>query len=529
MSDSNNKQKIVQQQDNRRKIKRPDIKTIIRSVWIIIVVCLYPCAFMYFKNFTESTADKIVFPFALFITVAVLALCINIAIYRNIDKAAIFTSLFMVLFINYNIILKLTAQYTVLTQNITNIIVVSFLLVLGTILFITKKELDSVSFIIGFVFSGLIVMNIIMAIPDFIDSKKANEEIEVEQYARSTDFRENIYYIIMDEYGGRENLEHYYNFDNSEFLGYLSERGFSVSNTSHNYEGINTYDILPNLLNIDYVVNASNTVVSQYEKTTNPVLYRFFKEAGYNIKMINHIKGLNSEGYDVIYESATFGTFANGLHDIDYYLLENSFVNYWVQNTNRSNSGDGENLAKEDIYKDYRNEIIKILDLLEEQPSKKSDKPTFMICYLCFPHVPYVLTADGQPAEPKAAYDCTDKQAYIGQLQYLNHRLEGIVDSIIENDPNAIVVLQGDHGARNGYHLMYQYKKSEYNEKLESEMMENQLNCVYWGSAEKKDIEGLSGLNTWRVILNNLYGTNYEMVEVPERFIYNWRYESGQR
>ncbi|MCR5835302.1 MAG: sulfatase-like hydrolase/transferase [Lachnospiraceae bacterium] len=507
--------------------KRISPASILQSIWVIFVVCLYPCAFMYIQNFTESAIDKIVLPLFVFLFVAFVAFFINIIIFRNIHKTTVFTSIFMLMFMNFTLVQYIFAQYTNLPEKVFMIILVVLLLVVGVFLFITKKELDGVSFIIGFAFSGLIIMNVVMAIPKYIDSQKKNEEVKVEQYAQNDDFRENVYYIIMDEYGGKENLEYYYNYDNSDFLGYLNDKGFSISNSTHNYEGINTYDILPNLLNLDYIVSPKNTIISEYNRLTDPALYRFFKEAGYNVEMINHVQGLKSEGCDIIYESPTIEMLLNHLHDIDYYLLKNSFIGYLMMDTNLIKGEENPNQG--DIYEDYRNEVLKILDLLEEQPKIKKEKPTFMICYMCFPHVPYVLKADGQPAERRVAYDATAKQSYIEQLQYLNSRLERIVDSIIENDPNAVIVLQGDHGAREGYHLMYQYSKSEYNEKVESEMMENPFNCVYWGRASKQDIEGLSGLNTWRVILNNLYGTNYKQIEVPQKYIHKWKYESDAR
>jgi len=500
-------------------------KGLLRAIWVIVAVCLYPCAFMYIQNFTETTLDKILLPFAMFIFVAIIAYCISLIIFRNADKATAFTGLFMVLFINHNIIGELFARYTSLPEIVFTILVGAIIVGIGVLLFVTKKELDSVCFVIGIVYSGLIIMNMVMAIPAFVDSNKKNEEIKVEQYAKTDDFRENIYYIIMDEYGGKENLEYYFDFDNSEFLDYLGDKGFSISNSTHNYEGINTYEILPNLLNLDYVVSADNTTASGYKKLLNPAMFRFFKEAGYKIQMLNHLQGLRADGCEVLYETPKIGTV---IHDIDFYLLKNSLLYYIISNEDLF-TGKNETKREEDVFNNYRDQFSKIMDLLLEQSIIKKEVPTFTICYLSCPHVPFVFRADGQAADPEVAYDSSAKDAYVEQLEYLNKRLVKIIDSITENDPNAVIVLQGDHGARVGYHLMYQYKKSEYDEKMESEMMENPFNCVYWGSAKKEEIEGLSGVNTWRTILNNLYGTNYKMIETPEKFIYKWRYEDGQR
>ena len=42
--------------------------------------------------------------------------------------------------------------------------------------------------------------------------------------------------------------------------------------------------------------------------------------------------------------------------------------------------------------------------------------------------------------------------------------------------------------------------------------MQNIINCVYY-KGEKMDIEGLTGVNTIRMALNYVFGTDYEMLE----------------
>lgn len=44
--------------------------------------------------------------------------------------------------------------------------------------------------------------------------------------------------------------------------------------------------------------------------------------------------------------------------------------------------------------------------------------------------------------------------------------------------------------------------------------MANPFNAVYY-CGKPMDISGLSGVNTWRVIVNELFDKNYSLVEVP--------------
>ena len=85
-----------------------------------------------------------------------------------------------------------------------------------------------------------------------------------------------------------------------------------------------------------------------------------------------------------------------------------------------------------------------------------------------------------------------------------------IIENIIENDPEAVVLLMSDHGARS---------RSEFT----IEMKTNPLNAVYF-RGEKLDIEGLSSVNTLRTILNRLLQLDLPMVNVPQ---YDFRIGEG--
>ena len=82
-----------------------------------------------------------------------------------------------------------------------------------------------------------------------------------------------------------------------------------------------------------------------------------------------------------------------------------------------------------------------------------------------------------------------------------------MIGGIIENDPNAVVLLMSDHGARgiglDGKPLF-----------IWSSMI-NSLNAVYY-QGRHLDIEGLSNVNTIRTILNELFHMDYQMVEIPD-------------
>ncbi len=110
--------------------------------------------------------------------------------------------------------------------------------------------------------SYMILMNVIQAVPAILSSHEVKQELQrgdpdgeastgtasgqKPSSMKFGDNRPNVYYFLFDEYGGYDNLLHYYDFDNSAFLGQLEDRGFSVSLHSHNTEAVATDTIVPN-------------------------------------------------------------------------------------------------------------------------------------------------------------------------------------------------------------------------------------------------------------------------------------------
>ena len=113
-----------------------------------------------------------------------------------------------------------------------------------------KGDFETANQVIAFVLAGLIIFNFVTTIPVIMNMNKKVKKVEVEQFAKDRSYKENIYYLIFDEYGGIENLKYYFDYDNSDFYKYLEGEGFSVSYGSHNVEAIETKDIIPNIFNI---------------------------------------------------------------------------------------------------------------------------------------------------------------------------------------------------------------------------------------------------------------------------------------
>ena len=99
-----------------------------------------------------------------------------------------------------------------------------------------------------------------------------------------------------------------------------------------------------------------------------------------------------------------------------------------------------------------------------------------------------------------------DKQYYLDQLIYVTKHLQKICETITSADPDAIVVLQSDHGHRFVDNITW----------LD---MTNVLNAVYFRGKPLDGIRDRNALNTWLTILREQF--RLDLPEAEERRMKN--------
>lgn len=486
------------------------------AVLAVMLTCAYPCTFMYFQNVGEGDFNEILIPLGIFLGVAAGITLIGGLILKSLEKAALFSSLFMLMFMNFNQVAN------AVPGAIEEYILWVFLALYGGFfLYLWKSKWNAFvpCTVIAGIFGGLILLNGVIAAPAIIEKigfrpdtrSKLADAVDSDTQGSS---KENVYYFIFDEYGGPKSLEYYYEFDNRELVDFLEASGFVYSKTSYNRESIATVDIVPNVLNLDYVTTVDGTSEGNLKYTENPALYQIFRNMGYQINLINHSGMLDEKGVKVISSHKT-NEKVETLTDyiLQQSLVHNIMVDFMPEQTTAS------------IYAEVLRSALR--DMKYAWREVEPDQPTLTVCYLQCPHVGFVFDSDGNRIAGEDYSNWTNKEHYINQLLFLNGWIKETVELIQKNDPGAIIVMQSDHGARYGKHCMYLYKEEDYDAELETASMQNILNCVYWGNREPADIEGLSGLNTWRTVLNVMFGTDLEMLEEPQGYVYRWRKVTG--
>ena len=96
--------------------------------------------------------------------------------------------------------------------------------------------------------------------------------------------------------------------------------------------------------------------------------------------------------------------------------------------------------------------------------------------------------------------------SYLNQLIYATSEIRVVITNIIENDPNAIIILQGDTGTSTG--IYNPGEKATMNEIYQTHSILYAVRIQ-----DGNNFENFISVNTYRMIFNNYFDMNYEYLE----------------
>jgi len=170
-------------------------------------------------------------------------------------------------------------------------------------------------------------------------------------------------------------------------------------------------------------------------------------------------------------------------------------------------------------YEVHRNRIRNIFEGLKALPP--TEEPKFVFAHIIAPHPPFVFAADGSPVTPDApftlrfTFDASDPssgdyiQGYRDQVKYVNRQLEEVITAILEqSEGSPVIIIEGDHGPdSNSGRISYI-----------QERMTN-LNAFHLPTGDAGLYPGITPVNTFRVVFNEVFGTDLPLLE--DRVLYS--------
>ena len=319
----------------------------------------------------------------------------------------------------------------------------------------------------------------------------------------------DIYYIILDAYAREDILRDVFNYDNTEFVSFLKERGFYVAGHSYsNYAW--TLFSLSSSLNLDYL--SSGVPPDEMQRDFDQRVQRQFQH--------NKVVGLLREhGYKCI--SFTSGYAEVDEMDIDA-TLKPGLVLSEFQNRIISMTPLRTVLGRTEYLSQYSMHRKRILYTLDQLPNLRHyGHPLFAFAHVTMPHPPFVLDENGRPVQAQRPFILTDGLAffasgvtpseyvsgYTKQVTYVSKRMMKIIDQIIRDTPDAVILLQADHGSR--FRLTERLETTDVREAM------GILNAyrLPGRDAQRLLYERISPVNSFRVVFNAYFGTDYPMLE----------------
>ena len=354
---------------------------------------------------------------------------------------------------------------------------------------------------------------------------------------KDSNFSPNVYFFILDQHIRRDVSKTLYDADYANFINLLEDRGFYVAD-----KALSNYDFtrasLASTFNMDYPYlpnqksllpgQISYETVSLFQSQNKNVVVNTFKELGYNFYLAD--SAIDFAGCKGLEDFCVPGTTFRELTTI---LIQSTVLDSLKRFFERM----GYITAKK---KNEYSHLPFDLPELTAIEAFKHPKPLFFFSHILAPHAPFRAWADCGPIrKPFSLKDTNmhtptkkDNDIDAWRLLYKNqmfcvHKkvIEGI-DAILNVDQNAIIIIQGDHGAKSLLQSTLPFNKWSKSEFTESFGILNALRLPE--SVHHLLHPSISPVNTFRLVFSAITTEQFDMLEnksfyVDESVQDNWK------
>ena len=472
----------------------------------IIFLTIFPIIFIFSENMKELVPTDVLIPLLIIVPISLTTFFILKLILKDSKKAALIVSIGLVLFFTYGHFYNILKGFTILDEVIGRHRYLIIPFILGIIIptyFIIKSKIDFQN--ITKIVNGISIVLVIMVFVNIttfgiteiesystINYESTNDPMELQNIYNTPD----VYYIILDEYGGPESMK-YLNYDNSKFYEFLKEKKFIIPEKSTSNYPISHFSMASSL-NMEYLNDLSNSV-GKNSKSYFPLI-----EMIHNSQVIKNFKFL---GYEIVIFDSEFVPAKNFVlvddikcikDEMNSILLDSitrvSMIGYFVERYDEEKRRGQINCAFSEI----------------KTIGNNKDKPIFAFVHILLPHQPNIFGPNGEsiiPGNSISSEIWDEKIAYIDQLKFANKEITKVIEKILDKNEKSIIILQGDHGS--GFDV--DFKNPD-----ESMMLQRLsiLNVYYAPEIfENEFYENITPVNSFRIIFNEYFNANYKILE----------------
>jgi hypothetical protein len=297
-------------------------------------------------------------------------------------------------------------------------------------------------FMFGFAFVPLI--NIVRFTSEVARTEvsTSSDEASVFSFANKP-FKPNVYFLLPDMHIREDVVERFYKGSIKGFTSQLKDRGFYIADKSYSNQPTTGYS-LSTTLSMEYIwlpevpFTLAEASALGAVHSGDRLVMDIFRQSGY--------KYILAEGE--MLESQCIGTedycFSGRRIILENFLLNTPLLRIYEHY--------GSYLQHSDYVHNPNEVVADALDL--------SAEPFFLFAHIHAPHPRFVYNSDCSTADVRGevkignTYKHTDidlwRSLYLNQMHCIDRQLVMAVDTIIDNDEDAIIIIQADHGSPAG-------------------------------------------------------------------------------
>jgi hypothetical protein len=493
-----------------------------------ILFALFPLISFYGANAKEiKTEDKQFATFLFFnLAVAVITWVICFVATLNIRKASLLAVWPILIFFTFGRITGVMGDFSVGTPfgliGPSKTLALISLLILGVLWLVLIKlpkntDLIKANYAATVIAAILLVIAALPAIPTLFSGGNTVEQKVAETNTSNQNNQQelpDVYYIILDGYARADYLKQNFNYDNSEFINYLKNKGFYVAEQANaNYA--HTHLSVPSTFNMKHITYLADELGAESNDreplknlTQNNEIISKFKSKGYKYVQIGSQWSWvtdNSPHADIQIEN-------DKEQDSKILNIElDEFALVYLQTT----------AMKPLVTSEIRGTMLsRILGAFEKtEKAVDVDGPKFTFSHILSPHPPYLFDSNGiiEGLTPLDIdnHGFSDREKFKEQTVYVNQRMQTLVDKILSNTKRkSIIIIASDHGPASGL------GRKDFEEtdptKLKVDAIKERmgiLNAYYFPDQNyEKLYPHITPVNSFRVTLSQYFGENLELL-----------------
>ena len=447
------------------------------------LLAFFPSWILILKNYDELIFQDILISLAI-VSVSIIIWKVIRKIIKNGNKAALITGVGVVFFFYFGYVQD--ALKGILVSNIpvnkTSILVpISIIIfIIFTIYFIkSKNNFESIIKIANVVSITLILVVCVQFIIPGASAEKPN-----------------VYHIILDEYTDNEILTKKFGYNNEKFLEFLNNNGFYMHDKLFSTFG-STVKELNVILNMEYPKEL-RWMYEDYESLNNNKVMSIFSNQDYSIIETNSM--MRWKNFSDVDTKLCYDTNFINSEFLDQ-VLGKSIIRYFL----------------EKYQQDTRRDTVRCTFNVLNEITLKTDGPKYVFSHVYVPHPPFLFGPNGENVIPdhreiSGLQSRENPQGYVNQLIYATNEITVVIKNIVNNDPNAIIIVQGDTGTLTGADISKKTMKEIY-----------QAHSILYAVRipDVEDSDYMIPVNTYRIIFNNYFNMNYDYLEYHSYLVHN--------